>query len=228
MSHADTGTVSPTSHKSPKSLAFARGSGLASGTVVVVCALAGCLVPQSVDPIPTVPHPPPHFVLESIRPELLAPIVELYRQGSADASQVPACHCELELSIPFVEEDDPTVVLLARWFVDYDPNVPTSVVVRRTDTLDQGFDNPSTIRTLGAWQFDADAVGINTSGTHVISVIVGEKAGFDDRPDAPLPNRTMFNGYAYAEHSFTVNVVVQQDPSRPTCPSQFPSVKVCQ
>ncbi|MCA1826838.1 MAG: hypothetical protein ABR567_06255 [Myxococcales bacterium] len=179
------------------------------------------------DPIPTVAHPPPHFVLESINPDLLHPVLQLYRQGSADATASPPCHCELELSIPFVEEDDPTVVLLARWFVDYDRTVPTSVVVRRTDTLDQGFDNPSTIRTLGAFDFDADAVGIVTTGFHVVSVIVGEKAGFDDRADATLPNRTMFDGYAYAEHSFTVFVNVQQDASRPTCPSQFPSVRVC-
>ena len=34
-----------------------------------VCALTAeaCVVPQSVDPIVTVPHPPPHFVRESIR-----------------------------------------------------------------------------------------------------------------------------------------------------------------
>jgi hypothetical protein len=195
--------------------------------VVVVCALAGCLVPQSVDPIPSVAHPPPHFVLESIRPELLPPLLQLYRQGPADATLSPPCHCELELSIPLVEEDDPTVVLLARWFVDYDPTVPRSVLVLKTDTLDQGFDNPSTIRALGPFDLDADAVGINTSGFHVVSVIVGEKAGFDDRADAPLPNRTMFDGYAYAEHSFTVFVDVQQDANRPSCPAQFPSVRVC-
>ena len=30
--------------------------------------------------------------------------LELYRQGSLDASQVPPCHCRLEVFIPFVEE----------------------------------------------------------------------------------------------------------------------------
>jgi len=228
VSHAHAGPVWPTSHKSLKSRCFVRGLRLAIKVAVLVCALTveACLVPQSVDPIATVPHPPPHFVLESIRKELLVPIIPLYRQGAADAALNPPCHCELELSIPLVEEDDPTIVLQTRWFVDYNVAVPASVLVRHTFTSDIGFNTPDTIRQLDVWDVDADAVGIG-SGIHVVDVVVGEKAGFDDSANLARPNQTMLPNYSADTYRFVVNVNVQQDASRPTCPIEFPSVRVC-
>jgi hypothetical protein len=228
VSHAHTVADRRRSHKALKCVAFVRGPMLAIKAAVLVCALTAeaCLVPQSVDQIVTAPHPPPHFVLESIRKELLVPIIPLYRQGSADAALNPPCHCELELSIPLVQEDDPTVVLQTRWFVDYNVAVPTSVLVRHTFPSDLGFNTPDTIRQLDVWDFDADAVGV-TSGIHVVDVVVGEKAGFDDSSNATRPNQTMLTNYSADTFRFVVNVNVQQDPSRPTCPAEFPSVRVC-
>ena len=227
MSHTHAGPIRPTLRKRLKLRHFDRGLPLAIKVAVLVCALTGeaCLVPQSVDPIVTVPHPPPHFVLESIRKALLVPIIPLYRQGAADAALNPPCHCELELSIPLVEEDDPTIVLQTRWFVDYSVAVPASVLVRHSFPSDLGFNTPDTVRALDVWDFDADAVGI-TSGIHVVDVVVGEKAGFDDSATA-RPNQTMLTNYTADTYRFVVNVNVQQDASRPTCPVEFPSVRVC-
>ena len=151
------------------------------------------------------------------------------RQGSADATATPPCHCDLELTIPFVEEDDPTVTLQIRWFIDYNPAVPATVRPWQDYSLDGSFDNPSTIRALTqTFDFDADAAGIVTNGIHIVTAVVGEKTGFDDSPTAARPNRTMKGGFAADEYPFTVNVSVQQDASRPTCPVEKPSLRVCQ
>lgn len=210
-----------------------RGSGagprLAIKAAVIVCALAGqsCLVPQSVDPIVESPHPPPHFVLESIPSYLLTPILQLYRQGSADQSRTPPCHCKLELSIPFVEEDDPTVTLDARWFVDYDPNVPRLAAAVFSDELRGDFNNSGTVRPLNGHEFDADALGIATNGVHVVDILVAETAAFDTT-STTLPNRAVKTGYSSAVYRFFINVKVDADPARPTCPDVLPSVRVCQ
>ncbi len=204
------------------------GPRLAITLAVLVCA-QGCLVPQSVDPITQVPHPPPHFVLESIPQNLLAPVLQLYRQGSQDAAATPPCHCELELSIPLVEEDDPTVSLEVRWFIDYDPAVPATVRPWGSPTpLPGSFDTPDTVRAVTQpFDFDADAAGIVTSGSHTVDVVVGETAGFDDSPTAARPNQTMKSGSEADLYRFFIFVNVQADASRPTCPSELPSVRVC-
>ena len=56
---------------------------------------------------------------------------------------------------------------------------------------------------------------------------MGEKAGFDDSATT-RPNQTMLTNYTADTYRFVVNVNVQQDPSRPTCPAEPPSVRVCQ
>ena len=230
MSRADTGAVALTSRNHAKSRDFARGAALAIKALVLVCAATGeaCLVPQSVDPIVAVPHSPPHIVLDSIRKELLVPQLSLYVQGSQDTAANPQCHCELELAIPFVEEDDPTVVLEARWFIDYDPALSATVRPWNPQTLDQGFDNPSTIRTLNPFNFSADKVNA-VPGFHLVEIVVGEKAGFDPSPTAARPNQSMLEGYSADVFRFPINVTTAPDPARPTCATeQFPSVRICQ
>ncbi len=191
---------------------------------VIVCALAAtsCLVPQSVDPIAESPHPPPHFVLESIPPYLLTPELGLVVQGSADVS----CHCALELSVPFVEEDDPTITLEARWFVDYDPNVASTERPWGTpQVLEGSFDTTETQRPLNPFVFDAKTLGFTQNGSHVVEVVVGESTGFDPA-STTLPNRAMKPGYTAALYRFFVNVTQQQGS---TClPPALPSVRVCQ
>ena len=42
------------------------------------------------------------------------------------------------------------------------------------------------------------------------------------------PNRAIKDGYTSDEYAFFVNVKYDQDSTRPTCPAQLPSVRVCQ
>jgi hypothetical protein len=208
---------------------FGRGPALAIRTAVIVCALAGtsCLLPQSVDPIVESPHPPPHFVLDSIPDYLLTPVLQLYRQGSGDLSSTPPCHCELDLKVPLVEEDDPTVSLEVRWFVDYDPLVSRLAGTVLTEQLPGDFELNGTIRTLNrTFEFDADSLSIFTNGSHRVDVVVAETAAYID--SATKPNRAIKDGYSADVYSFFVNVKVDQDSSRPTCPGTPPSVRVCQ
>jgi hypothetical protein len=214
----------------PKQGGLAAGAALAIKAAVIVCALAShsCLIPQSIDPIPESVHPRPHFVVESIRSYYqVTPMLQLYRQGSADQAASPPCHCKLELSIPLAEEDDPTVDLAARWFVDYDAAVPRLASPVWIDPLNGSFTNPGTVRSLRTQEFDADALGISTNGVHVVTVVLGEQAGFATPPTA-LPNRDMKPGYSADEHTFVINVKWDQDSTRPRCPDVLPSVRVCQ
>jgi hypothetical protein len=195
---------------------------------VIVCALANqsCLVPQSVDQIVEAPHPPPRFDVGSINPGLLAPVLQLYRQGSADAASVPASHCELCLSIPLIVEDDPTITLEARWFLDYDPSIPASQHPSGAPQILSGdFNNTGTVRTLNPFVFDADRLDIATNGLHVVEVVLAETAAFDNS-STTLPYRALNPGYSAAVYRFFINAKVDQDASRPLCPSQFPSVKL--
>lgn len=205
---------------------FGRGAKLAFTLGVFVCAQA-CLVPQTVDELVTAPHPAPRFVVEQIPPDLITPVLNLVRQGSLD----PPCHCQIQIANAlFVAEDDPTVDLEARWFIDYDAAVPRSQAINRRDT--QGSlagtfkDANYLVRPLLEFDFDADNLGIATNGLHVLTVVVGETAAFDDSPNTALPNRTPHAGFSLAEWQFTIGVDVQQDVSH--CPQQLPSVRVCQ
>ena len=205
------------------------GPALAFEVLVLVCALANqsCLVPQSVDPIVESPHPPPHFVLDLIPSYLLVPILQLYRQGSADQRPSPPCHCKLEFSKLFVEEDDPTITLQARWFVDYDPNDPRLAgAVFSNDLGPVDFNNTDTIRPVPSYDFDADRLGIFSNGDHVVEIVVAESAAFE--ASTTLPNRAVKTGYTSAVYRFFINVKWDPDSARPTCPDVPPSVRVCQ
>jgi hypothetical protein len=215
----------PPAAKSLQRQPFLSGAGLASALGVFVCA-QGCLVPQSVDELVSSPHPAPYFEVEKIPSYLIAPTLQLVRQGSLD----PPCHCQIQIPSLIVHEDDPTVDLEARWFIDYDVAVPRSQAIVRRDTggaLAGTFKDATYVRRpLLEFDFDADNLGIATNGLHVLTVVVGETAAFDDGATTALPNRTPHAGFSLAEWQFTINVDVQQD--RANCPQQLPSVRVCQ
>lgn len=202
---------------------FRRGPRLAIHLGVIVCALASqsCLVPQSVDPIPESPHPPPYF--EGIPESVMAPVLHLDKQGTAD---VP-CHCVLEIPPLTVHEDDPTVDLQARWFIDYDVSVPRSEAPFGGISPLPGRFNDATYtdRVLNKFDFDADAALVTSNGVHILEVVVGETAGFDDSPTAPLPFRSMKPGYTQALYRFAIDVNVQQITG--SC-AKIPAVPVCQ
>jgi hypothetical protein len=182
---------------------------------------SGCLIPQSIDAIDSDagPHPAPHFVLGSIRSDLLAPVLTLNRQGPADATASPPCLCQLVLDAPDVEEDDPTVTLQSRWFVDYNLSVPSSQVFFSPRDIPGSFTDLATERQVPLFNFDADSHGIVTNGVHIVELLVGDRDGFDDTSVA-LPNRAMKPGYEAALYRFTVQVNVTQDPNQPHCATQ--------
>ena len=165
-------------------------------------------------------------MVDTIPAYLLPPILTLTRQGASDFAQTPRCHCQLEFNGLVVEEQDATISLQARWFIDYDVTVPSSTRVWLTDVLAGNFDDvTATERPLRLFTLDADAVGIVTSGPHVVEVVVGESDGFDPA-STTQPNRAMKAGYTPAVYRFFVNVIVEQVPGQ--CPQTLPSVRVCQ
>lgn len=216
--------------KTSETQAKRAGPRFAFQAVVLVCALANysCLVPQSVDAIKEAAHPAPRFV--DIPDYLLAPVIQLYKQGSSDLSARPGpCHCKLDLSILTVEVSDPTLSLEMRWFVDYNPAVPRFNNYYHLDPLDGDFNSASTTRTIltPPFAFDADVLGIVTSGIHVVDVVLAETVAFDSASTS-RPNRAIKPGYPSDEHRFVIDVKVDPDPTRQTCPEGLPSRRVCQ
>src|SRR5512144_1107861 len=146
---------------------FRGGPALAKWIAVFVCAQVstGCMVPQNVDAIQTEPHPPPQFLVGEFPDYLIAPQLQLYRQGAADAAQTPLpCHCVVEIPSLSISEPDPTIDLTVRWFVDYDLSVARSTTEVRQEALPGTFnDAGATRRQIGKFDFDADALQILSS-----------------------------------------------------------------
>jgi hypothetical protein len=207
-------------------LKLLRGAALAFLCGVAVCPQGGCLIPQSIDPITQSPHSPPHFVVEKIQSYLLPPVLTLVRQGTADAAQNPPCHCRLLFDGLVVAEEDATITLEARWFIDYNPAIASSTLVWQRETLAGNFDDATaTERPLQTFRFDADDVGIVASGVHVVEVVVGESEGFDPS-STTQPNRAMKPGYTPALYRFVVDA--RLEPIVGQCPQTPPSDRVCQ
>jgi hypothetical protein len=201
--------------------AFWRGLPLA-----LLQMLAGCLIPQTIDPVDTRAHIAPRIQVSSIPRYLLGPKLTMYLPGSNDT---PPCHCVLELRIPQIVEDDPTVDLTARWFVNYDLSVPRSLSVAPGGqlTLPGTFDANVVVRGPVIYNFEPTALGLDPTQnrTHVVEMVVGETAGFDDSSTA-LPFRTMKPGYEAAVYRFVVDVK-DAIPGQ-TCPSELPLQRPCQ
>jgi hypothetical protein len=182
--------------------------------------LAGCLIPQSVDPIASREHQPPRIAVESIPSYLLAPLLPLMQQTSQDVTD--GCHCRIDLTVPQIEEDDPTVDLLARWFVDYDLAVPRSTGVVKEQSFNGSFNSQDIVRGPATFNFELDALGITDNQAHVVEVVVGERSGFDEESTA-LPHRAMLSGYSSTIYKFVIKV---DPPTGTTCPSELPSRRV--
>jgi hypothetical protein len=180
------------------------------------------MVPQKVDPNDTREHLPPRIDVPSIPSYLLAPKLTIYKPGANDT---PPCHCVLELRIPRIIEEDSTVDITARWFVDYDLSVPRSLSVAPGGqvVLPGTFDTNLIVRGPVIYNFEPDALGITDLLDHVVEVVVGETAGFDDSATT-LPFRTMKPGYEAAVYKF----VVQVNAPKATCPNELPLRRTCQ
>jgi hypothetical protein len=226
MSRSDTSAHPCRSSRALFFRRFVRGAALASILGVIVCPQVSCMIPQTVDAITESPHPPPHIVQESIQPYLLTRLLTLYQQGSTDT---PPCHCKLEFDSLTVEEQDSTITLEARWFVDYDPSGSTGIVF--SQRIEPDFNNvTNTIRPLLTFTFDPTLFPGITSGTHIVEVVVGETTGFDPA-STTLPNRAMKQGYTSSTYKFVVDLHLEQKAGKCDDPGLSPSppaVRVCQ
>ena len=181
---------------------------------------AACLVPQSVDPDSSKLHVPPSVVIEAVDPQLATSMIVL-QHGSIDAAA--SCSCRVVLDIPEVEEDDPTVTLEVRWFVDYDPNSPlTQRPAVPSQFLNGSFDSTAVLRQGPSLPFDLGALGVS-DGVHVVDMVVAEQGAFDDT-NTTFPHRAMLSGYASAAFRFVVSVETDNDSA---CRSDPPWARVC-
>ncbi|MFL5450746.1 MAG: hypothetical protein ACJ78V_02455 [Myxococcales bacterium] len=169
-------------------------------------ALSSCLVPQSVDPdttgLPTVPV----IDLTQLPSHMLIPMIPLYKQSQVDVDQ--GCVCHLQLVVPVVKEDDPTVDVEARWFLDYDLGNPATQPRVFTQDFPGSFNSSATIRGALTFDLNADARGIPPNTSHVIEVMLAERQGFALDTQSP-PQRALLPGF----DATTFKIVVDVKPS---------------
>ena len=178
----------------------AKGRGVSKVVAVALLALSACLVPQSVDPADTRTHTVPIIDLRNLPTYLLTPVVPVYLQGTDDLKSSPQCKCVLNIQIPAIKEDDPTVNLEARWFVDYNLNGSAPSQLRAlTQVLPGSFNVPGTFRGPVVFVFDPVGRGITVDparepngSPHVIEMVFAEQQGFAaDSASTLFPNRTL-------------------------------------
>jgi hypothetical protein len=210
------------------------GSPLAPTRLARLCAPAavlflmslGCLMPQSVDPATTRPHIIPRVDLKNLRDYELKPTMLLYPRGPSDPT---SCQCVLNIEIPAIIADDPTVDVEGRFFVDYDVAVPSSQ--RRIDAfiLPGDFQSSATTRVPPALVIDADRFGLS-DGVHVFELVLAEREGFAADAVFP-PQRATKPDWESSVFKFVVNL--QRHPpdeaQRPTCDvlASPPQVRIC-
>jgi hypothetical protein len=178
----------------------AKGRGVSKVVPVALLALSACLVPQSVDPAETRTHTVPIIDLSNLPTYLLTPVVPVYLQGSDDLKSSPQCKCVLNIQIPAIKEEDPTVDIEARWFVDYNLNGSAQSQLRAlTQLLPGSFNAPGTFRGPVVFVFDPVSRGITVDpalepngSAHVIEMVIAEQQGFvPDFKTQLFPNRTL-------------------------------------
>jgi hypothetical protein len=171
-----------------------------------------------VDPDTTRAHQPPRIVIDSIPTYYLGPYITLVRTPR------DACKCQLELSIPQVIEEDTSVDLDGRWFIDYQPHDP-STWGYRFSAVPGSLDFRATQRSGPSYTLDPDALGLS-DGFHTVEIVLAEHGAYNDDADNPqTPNRTLFPDYEAATYRFFVKV--QTDPEAAQCPQQAPFVRSC-
>ena len=196
-----------------------RAPALLPGLLAAV-SLQGCLVPQSVDQQSNRVRFPPRVRIEALDPKLTGAAV-LLGHGSIDANA--GCSCRLVLEVPQIEEEDPTVNLEVRWFLDYDPDKPaTQRPATTTQTLQGSFDTTAIVRQGPKLEVDIGALGL-TDGVHVVDMVVAEQGGFDDAATT-LPHKAVLSGYESAQQRFVVSVLTDNDKA---CRADSPWKRVC-
>jgi len=206
--------------RSGSPLAPRRLAGIRVLAAVLLALSLGCLMPQSVDPANTRPHTVPRVDLRNLPDYLLQPVLTLDPQEQADVN--PPCHCHLDIVIPPIIADDPTVDVEVRIFVDYDVNVVSSQVNDRVP-LPGSFTSTDTTRPFPKLVLDSDR--LHGPGLHVVELVIGEAAGFAPTTVIP-PQRAMLPTFESSTFKFVVQVQPPNSNTRPqSCgdPPQLPA-----
>jgi hypothetical protein len=185
---------------------YEKGRAVSRGVLLALLAagLSACLVPQSVDKDNTKPHTVPVIDLSSFPGYFMAPTTPLYKQAPDDTTQ--QCRCELQFLVPVVNDDDPTVDLQARWYVDYDLGTPQSQLPANIQDLPGSFNTPGRARGPVTFNFDADQLGL-AAGLHVIEVVIAERQGFaKDGDQVNFPHRSLLFGFEGTTFKFVADV----------------------
>ena len=194
----------------------AKGRGVSRAVAVPLLwiAFSGCLVLQSVDPADTRPHTVPIIDLMNLPPYMLTPQVAVYLPTQADLAHSPPCKCILHFEIATIKEEDPTVDLEARWFVDYNLNgTATSQLSIARQTLTGAF-NSNPFRGPVVFDFDPVLLGIAVDPVkepngqlHVIEMVIAEAQGFATDADPQVfPNRSLKPGWDGTTYKIVANV----------------------
>jgi hypothetical protein len=190
--------------RSGSPLAPTRVAGICVSAALLVVLAQGCLMPQSVDPVNTRPHTIPRVDLTQLPNYLLQPFLALDPQEQADLTSNPTCHCQLEVNIPQIIADDPTVDVEVRVFVDYDVNLARPPAPVDRIPLPGSFTSSETTRTLQKLQFDSAKLG--GPGLHVVELVIGEREGFAATDVFPQ-QRAMQPGFESSTFKFVAQVL---------------------
>ena len=151
---------------------------------------------------------------------MFEPMLPLDPQGPADMAANPPCQCRLDVSIPAIIADDPTVDIEVRVFVDYDLNNVLSQSPAFTIRLPGSFETPVSDTTRALAPLSFDQARLNGTGIHVVELVMGEAAGFAPDTDKP-PHRAMLSNFESSTFKFVVNVA--HDPARQSCSDSPPA-----
>jgi hypothetical protein len=196
----------------------------------------GCLVPQSVDPIQTRPHTVPRIDIDNLPPYLLDPVIPLDPQESADVAASPPCHCVIQIKdgdLVLIDED-PSVDVEVRIFIDYDLNNPQSQRTFQTITIPGDFNSTDQNRPLkgdtAVNPFAASDLG--GPGFHVVEMVLAEKGGFAPDSVSP-PHRAVLGDFQSSEFQFVIQVLTPPVGTRQSCsdtppPTSDAQKKLCQ
>jgi hypothetical protein len=173
-----------------------------------------------VDGADTRQHTVPVIDLSSLPTYFMAPTIPLYKQAQDDRTQ--QCRCELQLIIPGVNDDDPTIDLQARWYVDYDLGTPQSQLPANIQDLPGSFNAAGRARGPVTFNFDADQLGL-AAGPHVIEVVIAERQGFapDSDQSVNFPHRSLVSGFEGTTFKF-VALVSDSAPGVTQCDRNTP------
>jgi hypothetical protein len=183
-----------------------KGRRMSRGVVLALLAAgsSACLVPQSVDANSS-QHTVPVIDVSSVPNYFMTPTIPTYLQSPEDKTQ--QCRCQLRFVIPTVTDDDPTIDVQARWYVDYDLGTPGSQGPANIQDLPGSFSDPGKARGPVTFNFDADQLGL-VAGLHVIEVVIAERQGFagDNDSNVSFPHRSLLQGWNATTLKFVAEV----------------------